>query len=199
MILVGDTGVGKTYILSRYIKNARPKNQFPTIGVEFATKAVPLKAGGTVKAQIWDTAGQERFRAITSAHYRKSIGALIVYDITNLASYESVQKWIEEVREHAEPEIVIMLVGNKLDLCEARPGYRKVPCKYAAQFAQENNLLFMETSAVQDVNVRDCFETLVQEIYIVQNSQDLNNRRNQQKRGRVLEVNDWSEGGGEAS
>jgi small GTP-binding protein len=199
VILVGDTGVGKTYILSRYIKNARPKNQFPTIGVEFATKAVPLKAGGTVKAQIWDTAGQERFRAITSAHYRKSIGALIVYDITNLASYESVQKWIEEVREHAEPEIVIMLVGNKLDLCEARPGDRKVPCKDAAQFAQENNLLFMETSAVQDVNVRDCFETLVQEIYIVQNSQDLNNRRNQQKRGRVLEVNDWSEGGGEAS
>lgn len=199
MILVGDTGVGKTYILSRYIKNARPKNQFPTIGVEFATKAVPLKAGGTVKAQIWDTAGQERFRAITSAHYRKSIGALIVYDITNLASYESVQKWIEEVREHAEPEIVIMLVGNKLDLCEARPGDRKVLCKDAAQFAQENNLLFMETSAVQDVNVRDCFETLVQEIYIVQNSQDLNNRRNQQKRGRVLEVNDWSEGGGEAS
>ena len=82
VILVGDTGVGKTHILSRYIRNALPKNKYPTIGVEFATKAVPLRAGGTVKAQIWDTAGQERFRAITSAHYRKSIGALIVYDIT---------------------------------------------------------------------------------------------------------------------
>jgi len=82
VILVGDTGVGKTHLLSRYIKNSLPKNKYPTIGVEFATKAVPLKAGGTVKAQIWDTAGQERFRAITSAHYRKSIGALIVYDIS---------------------------------------------------------------------------------------------------------------------
>ena len=82
VILVGDTGVGKTHLLSRYIKNSLPKNKYPTIGVEFATKAVPLRAGGTVKAQIWDTAGQERFRAITSAHYRKAIGALIVYDIT---------------------------------------------------------------------------------------------------------------------
>jgi small GTP-binding protein len=87
VILVGDTGVGKTHILSRYIKNMLPKNKYPTIGVEFATKAVPLKAGGTVKAQIWDTAGQERFRAITSAHYRKSIGALIVYDITMMQSF----------------------------------------------------------------------------------------------------------------
>lgn len=90
VILVGDTGVGKTHILSRYIRNALPKNKYPTIGVEFATKAVPLRAGGTVKAQIWDTAGQERFRAITSAHYRKSIGALIVYDITQMSTFESV-------------------------------------------------------------------------------------------------------------
>lgn len=177
MILVGDTGVGKTHILSRYIKNALPKNKYPTIGVEFATKAVPLKAGGTVKAQIWDTAGQERFRAITSAHYRKSIGALIVYDITQLCSFESVQKWIDEVKEHAEPDIVIMLVGNKLDLCEHDPKQRQVSREMAATFAKKNDLLFMETSAIQDYNVRDCFETLVQEIYTVQNSQDLNNRR----------------------
>lgn len=170
MILVGDTGVGKTHLLSRYIKNALPKNKYPTIGVEFATKAVPLKAGGTVKAQIWDTAGQERFRAITSAHYRKSIGALIVYDITKEQTFMSIKKWIDEVKEHAEPEIVIMLVGNKLDLCEAQPQERKVAREFAADFATKNGLLFMETSAIQDVNVRDCFEYLVQEIYTVQNS-----------------------------
>jgi small GTP-binding protein len=170
VILVGDTGVGKTHILSRYIKNALPKNKYPTIGVEFATKAVPLKAGGTVKAQIWDTAGQERFRAITSAHYRKSIGALIVYDITVLQSFESVQKWIDEVKEHAEPDIVIMLVGNKLDLCEQAPQSRQVSREMASSFAKQQNLLFMEASAIQDYNVRDCFETLVQEIYTVQNS-----------------------------
>jgi len=140
VILVGDTGVGKTHILSRYIRNALPKNKYPTIGVEFATKAVPLRAGGTVKAQIWDTAGQERFRAITSAHYRKSIGALIVYDIMQLTTFESVQKWIDEVKEHAEPDIVIMLVGNKLDMCEGSSGspqQRQVPKYLAQNFAKE--------------------------------------------------------------
>ena len=91
IILLGDTNVGKTHLLSRYIKGQLPKSKGPTIGVEFATKPVPLKTGGTVRVQIWDTgkffpndfsAGQERFKAITSAHYRKSLGALLVYDIT---------------------------------------------------------------------------------------------------------------------
>lgn len=164
---MGDTSVGKTHLLSRYIKNELPRNKYPTIGVEFATKGVTLKAGGTVKAQIWDTAGQERFKAITSAHYRKSIGALIVYDITKEQSFMSVKKWIEEVREHAEPEIVIMLVGNKLDLAEQHPSERKVAREFAADFARKNKLLFMETSAFADVNVRDVFEYLVQEIYTV--------------------------------
>lgn len=167
IILVGDTGVGKTHLLSRYIKGSLPKNKHPTIGVEFATKPVPLKTGGTVKAQIWDTAGQERFKAITSAHYRKSIGALIVYDLTKDQSFNSVKKWLEEVKEHADPDIVIMLVGNKLDLCEQRPAERRVSTERAVEFAQENGLLFMETSAFTDINVRDVFELLVQEIYNV--------------------------------
>ena len=148
IILVGDTGVGKTHLLSRYIKGSLPRNKFPTIGVEFATKPVPLKTGGTVKAQIWDTAGQERFKAITSAHYRKSLGALIVYDLTKEPSFTSVKKWMEEVKEHADPDIVIMLVGNKLDLCEQRPAERKISTEKALDFARENGLLFMETSAV---------------------------------------------------
>ena len=112
---MGDTNVGKTHLLSRYVANALPRRADSTIGVEFATKAVPLKTGGTVKAQIWDTAGQERFRAITSAHYRKSIGGLVVYDITNQMSFDHVLEWLNEVKEHTEPEIVMMLVGNKLD------------------------------------------------------------------------------------
>jgi len=94
IILVGDAGVGKTNLLSRYIKGQLPKNKAPTIGVEFATKPVPLKTGGSVKAQIWDTAGTEKFKAITSAHYRKSIGALVVYDITSEQSFQSVTRWM---------------------------------------------------------------------------------------------------------
>ena len=190
IILVGDTGVGKTHLLSRYIKGSLPKSKFPTIGVEFATKPVPLKTGGTVKAQIWDTAGQERFKAITSAHYRKSLGALIVYDITKDQSFLSVKKWMEEVKEHAEPDIVIMLVGNKLDICEKTPSERKVSHEKALEFAKENNLYFMETSAYTDINVRDVFETLVQEIYNVKSREDMTAKRNQG--GRKLVHNDPS-------
>mmetsp|Transcript_8334 Transcript_8334/g.11532 ORF Transcript_8334/g.11532 Transcript_8334/m.11532 type:complete len:107 (+) Transcript_8334:460-780(+) len=101
----------------------------------------------------------------------------------------SVKKWIEEVREHAEPEIVIMLVGNKLDLAESVPSERKVAREFAADFARKNKLLFMETSAMADVNVRDVFEYLVQEIYTVQNSQNLSSMRNQ-TRGKKLTHSD---------
>ena len=82
IILVGDTGVGKTHLLSRYIKGSLPKNKHPTIGVEFATKPVPLKTGGTVKAQIWDTAGQERFRSATQSYFRNAHGCIAIYDIS---------------------------------------------------------------------------------------------------------------------
>ena len=167
IILVGDAGVGKTNLLSRYIKGQLPKNKAPTIGVEFATKPVPLKTGGSVKAQIWDTAGTEKFKAITSAHYRKSIGALVVYDITSEQSFQSVTRWMQELKENAEPNVVIMLVGNKMDLAEKNPANRKVFKEQAMALAKQEGLMFMETSAMADVNVRDAFELLVQEIYNV--------------------------------
>ena len=87
VILVGDASVGKTCLLNQYLKGALPRNPAPTIGVEFATKNVVLKNGGTVKAQIWDTAGQERYRAICLAHYRRALGALLVYDVTKQSTF----------------------------------------------------------------------------------------------------------------
>ena len=117
IILVGDVSVGKTNLLSRYIHGKLPMYDQNTIGVEFTAKPVTVENGSTVKAQIWDTAGSEKFRAITTAHYRKSVGALIVFDLTQRSSYNSVQRWIQEIKEHVEPSIIIMLVGNKLDLC----------------------------------------------------------------------------------
>ena len=124
IVLVGEAAVGKTHLLSRYIKGTLPKNPTSTIGVEFATRTVPLESGGTVKAQIWDTAGQERYRAITSAHYRRAVGALLVYDITNEKSFIATKRWMEELRDHAEPDIVIMLVGNKVDLADNKTDAR---------------------------------------------------------------------------
>jgi Rab family protein len=167
IVLVGEAAVGKTHLLSRYIKGTLPKNPTSTIGVEFATRTVPLETGGTVKAQIWDTAGQERYRAITSAHYRRAVGALLVYDVTNEKTFSAVKRWMEELKEHAEPDIVIMLVGNKIDLCDRNPEARKIPKEQGVKFANQYGLLFEETSAITVVKVKEAFERLLQEIYNV--------------------------------
>ena len=116
IVIIGNVGTGKTHLSSKYIKGTLPENPSSTIGVEFSTKNMLLSSACKVKAQIWDTAGLERYRAITSAHYRRSIGALLVYDITNEESFSVCNRWIEELKNKAEPDVVIMLVGNKLDL-----------------------------------------------------------------------------------
>lgn len=163
--LVGDATVGKTHLLSRYVKGTLPKAPTATIGVEFATRTIPLAVGGTVKAQIWDTAGQERYRAITSSHYRRAVGALLVYDVTRQATFQNCLKWLEELRQNGEPNIVIMLVGNKVDLAEKDPTARQVDFSAAADFARRQKLLFKEASAVTNFNVKQLFELLAQEVF----------------------------------
>lgn len=133
-----------------------------TIGVEFATRSITVD-GKVIKAQIWDTAGQERYRAITNAYYRGAVGALLVYDIAKQPSYESVDRWLKELRAHADSNIVIMLVGNKSDLKYARA----VPTEEAKQFATDNGLLFIETSALDATNVELAFQKILTEIYKV--------------------------------
>ncbi|CAE7314729.1 RABA2A [Symbiodinium sp. KB8] len=165
VVLVGDATVGKTHLLSRYVKGTLPKAPTATIGVEFATRTIPLAVGGTVKAQIWDTAGQERYRAITSSHYRRAVGALLVYDVTRNATFQNCLKWLEELRQNAEDNIIIMLVGNKLDLVEKDPTARQVHYDAALEFARAHKLLFKEASAVTTYNVKHVFEQLLQEVY----------------------------------
>lgn len=131
-----------------------------TIGVEFATRSIQVD-NKTIKAQIWDTAGQERYRAITSAYYRGAVGALLVYDIAKHVTYENVNRWLKELRDHADSNIVIMLVGNKSDLRHLRA----VPTEEAKQFAAENNLSFIETSALDASNVELAFQNILTEIY----------------------------------
>eukprot|EP00929_Paragymnodinium_shiwhaense_P043956 TRINITY_DN2255_c0_g1_i1.p1 TRINITY_DN2255_c0_g1~~TRINITY_DN2255_c0_g1_i1.p1 ORF type:complete len:217 (+),score=54.56 TRINITY_DN2255_c0_g1_i1:103-753(+) len=165
VVLVGDATVGKTHLLSRYIKGALPKTPTATIGVEFATKTVNLENGRTAKAQIWDTAGQERYRAITSAHYRRAVGALLVYDVTKQATFQNCLKWMEELRQNAEPDIAIMLVGNKLDIVEKDPQARQVYYDAAREFAKLHDMKFHEASAVTSHNVKEVFEKLLEEIH----------------------------------
>ena len=130
MVLIGDSGVGKSNLLSRFTRNEFNLDSKSTIGVEFATRSIQVDAK-TIKAQIWDTAGQERYRAITSAYYRGAVGALLVYDISKHQTYENVTRWLKELRDHADSNIVIMLVGNKSDLRHLRA----VPTEEAKQFA----------------------------------------------------------------
>lgn len=165
IVLVGDATVGKTHLLSRYVKGTLPKAPTATIGVEFATRTIPLAVGGTVKAQIWDTAGQERYRAITSSHYRRAVGALLVYDVTRQVTFQNCLKWLEELRQNAEPNITIMLVGNKVDLVEKDPAARQVYFDTAVEFARQHKLLFKEASAVTSYNVKHVYEQLLQEVY----------------------------------
>jgi len=162
VVLIGDSGVGKSNLLSRFTRNEFNLESKSTIGVEFATRSIHVD-GKTIKAQIWDTAGQERYRAITSAYYRGAVAGLLVYDIAKHLTYENVDRWLKELRDHADNNIIIMLVGNKSDLRHLRA----VPTDEARSFADKNNLSFIETSALDSTNVEQAFQQILTEIYHV--------------------------------
>merc|ERR1712046_256936 len=157
---MGDSGGGKSNLLSRFTRNEFNLESKSTIGVEFATRSIPVDSK-TIKAQIWDTAGQERYRAITSAYYRGAVGALLVYDISKRLTFENVERWLKELRTHSDPSIVVMLVGNKYDLKHLQA----VLTDDAKSFSKQNNLAFIETSALDATNVDLAFETILIEIY----------------------------------
>lgn len=162
IVLIGDSGVGKSNLLSRFTRNEFCLESKSTIGVEFATRSVQID-GKTVKAQIWDTAGQERYRAITSAYYRGAVGALLVYDITNLESFTAASKWLRELRDHADSNIVVLLAGNKSDL----EHLRAVSIEQAKQLASAEALAVTETSAFDASNVEEAFTNLLTSTYSV--------------------------------
>ncbi|KAF9945421.1 Ras- protein Rab-11B [Modicella reniformis] len=159
IVLIGDSGVGKSNLLSRFTRGDFNLESKSTIGVDFGARTVQVEDGKMIKAQIWDTAGQERYRAITSAYYRGAVGALLLYDITQHGTYESVSRWLSEVREHADSNIIVMLVGNKSDLRHLR----SIHTEEAKTFAEENGLMFIETSALDSSNVDLAFTRLLTE------------------------------------
>ncbi|KAK3580752.1 hypothetical protein CHS0354_023033 [Potamilus streckersoni] len=163
IVLVGDSGVGKTNLLSRFTRNEFNIESKSTIGVEFATRNLQIK-GRTVRAQIWDTAGQERYRAITSVYYRGAVGALVMYDITKTTTFANLGKWLDELREHADPHACIMIVGNKTDLKHLRA----VEAEEGRALAERHNYSFMETSALDATNVVEAFNNLLVDIFKIQ-------------------------------
>lgn len=158
-------GVGKTSILSQFTKKVFPESPLPTIAIEFATKNIQIKEGGYVKAQIWDTAGQEKYKSITSHHYRRAFGALLVYDVTRKGTFENSLKWYYELQKYAEKDCIIALVGNKIDLVNKNERKREVTREEGEFVAKQNQMLFFEASAKSNYNISDCFEELLQQIY----------------------------------
>ncbi|KAG1464772.1 hypothetical protein G6F46_002315 [Rhizopus delemar] len=174
-IIIGDTGVGKSCILLQFTdKRFMPAHDL-TIGVGFGTRFVTVNDQQT-KLQIWDTAGQESFRSITRSYYRGAAGALLVYDITRRETFENLSVWLEDARQHANPNTVIMLIGNKSDL----EGQRQVSREEAERFAQEHDLFFLETSAKLADNIEEAFVKTAEEIQkkIASGTIDLNSESN---------------------
>mmetsp|Transcript_1403 Transcript_1403/g.2448 ORF Transcript_1403/g.2448 Transcript_1403/m.2448 type:complete len:212 (-) Transcript_1403:768-1403(-) len=151
-IIIGDVSVGKSCLLLQFTDRRFQPVHDLTIGVEFGSKMVQIDSK-PIKLQIWDTAGQEAFRSITRSYYRGAAGALLVYDVTRRETFESLATWLEDARQHANPNITIMLIGNKADL-DSR---RTVSKDEGEQFARENGLVFLETSAKTAFNVEEAF------------------------------------------
>ena len=160
IIIIGDTCVGKSNILSRYLKDEFKEDSKSTVGVELGTKFVKVKGVGA-KLQIWDTAGQERYKSITSSYYKGSHGCFIVYDITSETSFENVEKWYEQAQKDASKEVSIILVGNKCDL----ENERKVSKEKGEEKAKSLNAPFFETSALSKINIDDIFKEMINNIY----------------------------------
>ena len=160
VVLVGDSFVGKTNIMSKYLKDEFHEDSKATVGVEFGSKQFTIE-GHSIKAQIWDTAGQERYKAITSAYYKGAKGAFVVYDITRKSSFESIDKWVNDLTSTADKKITIVVIGNKSDLEDQR----QIPKEKGEEKAAKLEVAFLETSALSGENLDKAFELMMNEIY----------------------------------
>ncbi|KAL5469456.1 hypothetical protein EMCRGX_G030712 [Ephydatia muelleri] len=159
LLLIGDSGVGKTCILVRFSEDAFNSTFISTIGIDFKIRTVDID-GRKIKLQIWDTAGQERFRTITTAYYRGAMGIMLVYDVTSEKSFDNIRNWIRNIEENAASDVEKMILGNKCDLGDSR----MVSKERGQLLADEHGVKFMETSAKSGLNVESAFTALAKDI-----------------------------------
>lgn len=159
LLLIGDSGVGKSCLLLRFADDTYTESYISTIGVDFKIRTIELD-GKTIKLQIWDTAGQERFRTITSSYYRGAHGIIVVYDVTDQESFTNVKQWLQEIDRYASENVNKLLVGNKCDLTTKKV----VDYTTAKEYAESLKVPFLETSAKNATNVEQAFMTMAAEI-----------------------------------
>ncbi|KAK4491518.1 hypothetical protein RD792_002269 [Penstemon davidsonii] len=159
LVLLGDVGAGKSSLVLRFVKGQFIEFQESTIGAAFFSQTVAVN-DANVKFEIWDTAGQERYHSLAPMYYRGAAAAIIVFDITNQASFDRAKKWVQELQAQGNPNMVMALAGNKSDLLDSR--------KDAQTYAQENGLFFMETSAKAATNVNELFYEIAKRLPRVQ-------------------------------
>jgi small GTP-binding protein len=156
IVVVGDSGVGKSCFLIRYVRNEFDEEAQPTLGVEFLTKIVKTEAH-RIQLQLWDTAGQELFRSVTRGYYRGSAGAIVIFDLTSRDSFDNIAQWLQDIRDVARADVVAVLIGNKSDLMDER----NVTKEEAEAFAKANSMQYFETSAKSGSNVSNAVEGVV--------------------------------------
>ena len=173
VVLLGDSGVGKTNLISRYVTNKFEEDTKSTIGVEFFCKTYKVNNDKIIKVEIWDTAGQERYKSITSVYYKGAKGAFIVYDITKKDSFKNIDKWIQDLREFGEDDAAILIVGNKSDLEESR----EVTTDEVKKKAEVYKMAYCETSALKSKNINYAFQTLIKLV-----AEKMENKKNEENK-----------------
>ena len=156
LVLLGESGAGKTSIVHRYVNNKYNEENPPTIGASFLSKVVELPNDQTIKLQIWDTAGQERYRSLASMYYKDAAAAVLVYDTTSIKSFEGIKYWVNELRTNIPTQITIAIAANKSDLLEKE----EVDLSIGQGFAKEHNALFRQTSAKNNTGITELFSDI---------------------------------------
>jgi Ras-related protein Rab-8A len=159
LLLIGDSGVGKSCLLLRFSDDSFTPSFITTIGIDFKIRTIDLD-GKRIKLQIWDTAGQERFRTITTAYYRGAMGILLVYDVTDEKSFGNIRNWIRNIEQHATESVNKILIGNKCDMLDKKV----IDFERGKALADEYGIKFLETSAKNSIGVEEAFVTLAKDI-----------------------------------